>query len=182
MFRQAVGESARGASGLHWEEWEMRVGIVSDTHGHVELARPAVRMFEGLEVDHVLHCGDIGSTEIVELFEQWPTDYVFGNCDTDQKALEAAIESAGQTCHGEFGEFELEGVSFALVHSHEPRRFAAAVGSGRYQVVCYGHTHVASIEHTGDTLVINPGAIYRAKPHSVALLELPELKAMIIGL
>jgi predicted phosphodiesterase len=56
------------------------------------------------------------------------------------------------------------------------------VGSGQYQVVCFGHTHVASIQQRGDTLVINPGAIYRAKPHSVALLELPQLEAMIIGL
>ncbi len=60
----------------------MRVGIVSDTHGHVELTRPAVRMFESLEVDRVLHCGDIGSTEVVELFAAWPTDFVFGNCDS----------------------------------------------------------------------------------------------------
>ena len=160
----------------------MRVGIVSDTHGHVEHTRPAIRMFESLEVDRVIHCGDIGSPDVVELFAKWPTDYVFGNCDSDQKPLRAAIERAGQTCHGEFGEFELEGVSFALIHSHEPRRFAAAVGSGRYQVVCYGHTHVALIEERGETLTINPGAVYRANPHTVAVLELPERKAMIIGL
>jgi putative phosphoesterase len=160
----------------------MRVGIVSDTHGHVGLTRPAVRMFESLEVERVFHCGDIGSVEVVELFSAWPTDFVFGNCDTDQKPLRAAIEEAGQTCHGEFADFELEGMRIALVHSHVPRQFAAAVGSGRYRVVCYGHTHVASIEHRGDTLVINPGAVYRATPHTVAVLELPELKAMIVGL
>jgi uncharacterized protein len=160
----------------------MRVGIVSDTHGHVAHTRPAVRMLESLDVEHVIHCGDIGSAEVVELFAPWPTDFVFGNCDTDQKSLQAAIEQAGQTCHGEFGEFDLEGVRIALIHSHEARRFAAVVGSGRYQVVCYGHTHVALIEHRGETLVINPGAVYRASPHTVALLELPELKAMIVGL
>jgi uncharacterized protein len=160
----------------------MRVGIVSDTHGNVGLTRPAVRMFESLDVEHVVHCGDIGSAEVVDLFAPWPTDFVFGNCDTDQKSLRAAIEQSGQTCHGEFGDFEIEGIRIALVHSHAPRQFAAAVGSGRYQVVCYGHTHVALIEHRGDTLVINPGAIYRANPHTVAVLDLPELEAMIVGL
>jgi uncharacterized protein len=160
----------------------MRVGIVSDTHGHVGLTRPAVRMFESLEVERILHCGDIGSAEIVDLFAAWPMDYVFGNCDTDQRPLRAAIEDAGQTCHGEFGDFEIEGARIALVHSHDRRRFVAAVGSGRYDIVCYGHTHVAEIEHRGETLTINPGAIYRASPHSIALLELPERKAMIVGL
>ena len=160
----------------------MRIGIISDTHGQVEQTRTAVRMFESLDVQRVLHCGDIGSAEVVALFAPWPTDFVFGNTDADQKPLRAAIERAGKTCHGEFGDVTIEGVRIALVHSHEPRRFSASIGSGRYQVVCYGHTHVASIERRGDVLVINPGAVYRAKPHSVAVLDLPELAATIVEL
>jgi putative phosphoesterase len=160
----------------------MRVGVISDTHGHVEMTRPAVRMFESLEVERVLHCGDIGSAEVVAMFAPWPTDFVFGNTDIDQKPLRDAISRAGQTCHGDFGDLTLEGVRLALIHSHEPRRFAACIGSGRYQVVCYGHTHVASIEKRSDTLVLNPGAVYRANPHSVAVLELPQLEATIVEL
>ena len=64
----------------------MRVGIISDTHGQVDFTRPALRMFESLDVERVLHCGDIGSSEVVELFERWPTDFVFGNCDMEQRA------------------------------------------------------------------------------------------------
>lgn len=160
----------------------MRVGIISDTHGQLEQTRTAIRMFESLEVERVFHCGDIGSAEVVELFSPWPTDFVFGNTDAEQKLLRAAIERAGQTCHGEFGDFLIDDVRIALIHSHEPRRFAASIGSGRFQVVCYGHTHVASIERRGDTLVINPGAVHRATPHSVALLELPQLEATIVEL
>jgi len=160
----------------------MRVGVISDTHGHVELARPAVRMFQSLNVERVLHCGDIGSEDVVELFASWPTDFVFGNCDTDHRRLRTAIEKAGQTCHGEFGDLTLEGVRIALIHSHERRLFVASVGSGRYEVVCYGHTHVASIERRGDTLLVNPGAIYRARPHSVAVLDLPQKTATIVEL
>ena len=158
----------------------MRVGIISDTHGQVEQTRTAVRMFESLDVERVLHCGDVGSAAVVELFAPWPTDFVFGNTDTEHKALRTAIERAGQTCHGEFGDVTIEGIRIALIHSHEPRRFSASIGSGRYQVVCYGHTHTASIERRGDTLVINPGAVFRAKPHSVAVLDLPALEATIV--
>jgi len=160
----------------------MRVGIISDTHGHLEFTRPAVRMFESLDVERVLHCGDIGSPAVVDLFARWPTDFVFGNSDTEQRALRSAIEQAGQTCHGEMGQLEIEGVRIALLHSHDRRLFSASVGSGRYATICYGHTHVASIERQGETLLVNPGAIYRANPHSIAVLELPQNTATIVNL
>ncbi len=160
----------------------MRLGIISDTHGHVELTRPAVRMLESLEVDAVLHCGDIGSLAVVELFAAWPTHFVFGNCDDNPEALAAAIRRAGQTCHGLFGDLEFEGVRVALLHSHERRRFREAIDGGDYRLVCYGHTHVAAIDRHGETLVVNPGAIYRADPHSVAVVELPAVEATIVEL
>lgn len=160
----------------------MRLGIISDTHGHVELTRPAVRMLESLEVDTVLHCGDIGSMDVVKLFQLWPTHFVFGNCDERLEAFAAAIRDAGQTCHGLFGELELDGVRIAMLHSHERRRFRDTIDSGEYRLVCYGHTHIAAIDPRGDTLVVNPGAIYRADPHSVAIVDLPAVKATIIEL
>lgn len=160
----------------------MRLGILSDTHGHVDLTRPAVRMFESLDVDVVLHCGDIGTLAVVELFGQWPTHFVFGNCDERSGELAAAIEAAGQTCHGLFGDLELEGIRIALLHSHERRRFRDAIDSGDYRLVCYGHTHVAAIDPHGETLIVNPGAIYRANPHSVAIVDLPTVQATIIEL
>ena len=160
----------------------MRLGVISDTHGHVELTRPAVRMLESLDVDVVLHCGDIGSMAVVELFAKWPTHFVFGNCDDDLDTFAKQIQAAGQTCHGMFGDFELEGVRIALLHSHDHRSFRQAIDSGDYRLVCYGHTHVAAIDPHGDTLVVNPGAIYRANPHSIAIIELPKVAALIMDL
>ncbi len=160
----------------------MRLGVVSDTHGHVELTRPAVRMLESLEVDSVLHCGDIGSIEVVELFAAWPTHFVFGNCDYGTEQFAAAIKKAGQTCHGMFGDLEFDGVRVAMLHSHDRRRFRETIDSGDYQLVCYGHTHVAAIDKRGKTTVVNPGAIYRAEPHSLAIVDLPAVEATIIKL
>ena len=50
----------------------MRIGVLSDTHGHVENTLTAVRMLESLEVEAVLHCGDIGSVQIPRLLAAWP--------------------------------------------------------------------------------------------------------------
>jgi uncharacterized protein len=160
----------------------MRLGIISDTHGHVELSRPAVRMLESLEIDAVLHCGDIGSIEVVELFAKWPTHFVFGNCDDATATFAAAIKKASQTCHGMFGDLEFEGVRVALLHSHDRRKFRETIDGGEYQLVCYGHTHVAAVDRYGDTVVVNPGAIYRADPHSIAVVDLPAIEATIVEL
>jgi putative phosphoesterase len=160
----------------------LRLGVISDTHGHVELTRPAVRMLESLEVDAVLHCGDIGSMAVVELFAAWPTHFVFGNCDENTGSFAAAIERAGQTCHGMFGDLEFDGLKVALLHSHERNRFRDAIDSGQYRLVCYGHTHVAAIDRRGETVVLNPGAIYRASPHTIAVVDLPAVEASIIEL
>ncbi|MEO0529238.1 MAG: YfcE family phosphodiesterase [Planctomycetota bacterium] len=158
----------------------MRIGVVSDTHGSIEHTRPAIRMLESLEVEAVLHCGDIGSTDIVELFAPWPTHFVFGNCDYDHADLRRAIDAAGQTCHGLFGAIDLAGVRIALLHSHERTRFRETIDSGDYRLVCYGHTHVAKEETVGDTLVLNPGALYRANPHTIAIVDLISVQSTLI--
>lgn len=160
----------------------MRIGVVSDSHGHTDHTLPAIRMLESLEVDRVLHCGDIGSAEVVALFEPWPTHFVFGNCDYNQGELAAAIQKAGQQCHDTFGDLEFEGVRIALLHSHERRKFQEVLDNTDYQIVCYGHTHIAENEKRGGKLVINPGALYRAAKHSIAVIELPACEATIVDL
>ena len=116
---------------------------------------------------------------MVELFAAWPTDFVFGNCDDHRKRLAAAIEAAGQTCHGEFGSLEIEGKRVALLHSDDRRRFQHALHSGEWDLVCYGHTHEAESHREDKTLVLNPGALYRAHPHTLAVVNLETMEAEI---
>jgi uncharacterized protein len=153
----------------------MRIGVVSDTHAHVANTRKAVEVLENRSVDCVLHCGDIGSPEIIPLFARWPTHFVFGNCDHDHDALSRTITLWEQTSHGAFGAIELEGCRVALIHGHETRRFRETIASQKYRLVCYGHTHVPEHHYEGDTLVVNPGALFRANPHTIAIVELPQL-------
>ena len=160
----------------------MRLGIVSDTHGHVPYTHAAVDVLATRKVDVVLHCGDIGSTVIVPLFAAWPTHFVFGNVDRNEADLRRAIESAWQTCHGRFGRLELAGRRIALIHSDDGVLFRQTIGGGGFDLVCYGHTHVAEHHLEGRTLVLNPGALYRANPHSLAVVELPGLEVEHVAL
>jgi putative phosphoesterase len=139
-------------------------------------------MLESLEVAEVIHCGDIGSPEIVPLFAAWPTHFVLGNVDHDEPPLREAIDRCGQTCHGRFGSIDRLGRKIAFLHSDDQRRFAETIHGGDWDLVCYGHTHVARQLRQGRTLVLNPGALYRATPHSIAIVDLPAVEATIISL
>lgn len=139
-------------------------------------------MLESLEVDVVLHCGDVGGQDVVRQFHAWPTHFVAGNCDYDLDALGQAVRAENQHWHELFGDLTIDGRRVALLHSHDHKAFRRACRSGDYDLVCYGHTHVAEIEQSTTTLVLNPGAVYRANPHSVAVVETSTLEATIIPL
>jgi putative phosphoesterase len=154
----------------------MLIAIVSDTHGHVEFTRQAVRMLAGFEIGAVIHCGDIGSDEILPLFGDWPLHFVFGNVDSQPERIRrSALEN--QTCHERFGEVELAGRRLAFLHGDDAQKLRDAVREACYELVCYGHTHVAEQHREGGTLVLNPGALYRAQPHSLAIVDLTTLEA-----
>ena len=149
----------------------MLLGIVSDTHGQVDSTRPAIRMLESMGVEAVIHCGDIGSVDIVPMFRPWPTHFVFGNVDFDVDELRQAIAAAGLECHDRFGSLDLAGRRIAFLHGDDDRRFRETIAGQEYDLVCYGHTHVAEQQQRGRTLVLNPGALHRATPHSLAVVE-----------
>jgi putative phosphoesterase len=154
----------------------MLLGVVSDTHGHLENTHRAVRMLESLSVEQVIHCGDIGSPEIPALFAAWPTHFVFGNVDYDLPQLRAAIHKAKLKCHERFGELQLAGRNIAFLHSDDGKRFQQTINENRFDLICYGHTHVAKAEQIGRSLVLNPGALYRASSHTIAVVNLATME------
>jgi putative phosphoesterase len=158
----------------------VRIGVVSDTHGHYGNTREAVQRLAEWEVAEVLHCGDIGSPELVPLFARWPTHFVFGNVDRDHAGLRQAIEQAGQTCHGLIGHRLIAGRRIVFLHGDDARLFRQTVKSGEWDLVCYGHTHRPAWRQEAGTWLLNPGALYRARPHALAVVEVPDFNVQSI--
>lgn len=156
------------------------IGVVSDTHGHVPFAMDAVRVFEPFGVEQIIHCGDIGSASIPSVFSKWPAHYVLGNVDQDTEQLNDAIQSAGAILHGRFGKIELRGRKLAFIHGDDTHLLQREAVSGKWDLLCHGHTHVAQRKFVGNTLVLNPGALYRARQHTVAIVEFPQLAVHIL--
>ena len=149
----------------------MLVGILSDTHDRVEAAAAAVELLRGRGAAYFLHCGDVGGERVLDLFAGLPAAFVWGNTDWDRRPLERYARSVGAECLGAAGELELGGKLFALQHGDDPRAMRRVLDGQRHDYLLHGHTHLRRDERVGRTRVINPGALHRAKPKTVALLD-----------
>lgn len=159
----------------------MRIAVLSDTHGKSEPTKASLDLIRLRDVSAILHCGDIGSERLIECFLDWPTHFVFGNVDDDREHFHKAIEAAGQSSHGAFGDVMLENKRIAFLHGDDAIRLRETIASGEWDLVCYGHTHRKETHQEGRTMVLNPGALYRARPRTFAIVELPSLKVEFLA-
>ncbi|MGD9126418.1 MAG: YfcE family phosphodiesterase [Planctomycetia bacterium] len=160
----------------------MLLGIISDTHGEVTTTRNAIRMFESLGVEHVVHCGDIGSAAIVDLFAGFKAYFVFGNVDHQRDYIRHAIEDNNQNCQERFGSLEIDGRKIAFLHGDDCNCLCETAQSQKWDLVCHGHTHMPHLSRRGKTLVLNPGAIVCATRSSIAIVDLSTMQATHVPL
>jgi hypothetical protein len=151
---------------------QMKIAILSDSHGDQRMVAAALRRLRGEKLEAILHCGDVGDAATVSCFAGLTTHFVVGNCDYDEGSLRDMAQRLDLHWHGAFADLELGGKRFALLHGDDHRRLEKAIHSGTYDYVCHGHTHARREERVGRTLVINPGALHRARPKTLALLDL----------
>lgn len=138
----------------------MRIAILSDTHDNIWRLESALPQLA--EADVVLHCGDLCSPFMVDRLalgvKGKPIHLVWGNNDGDRQMITVAAAKAGNFfLHGELAELDLEGTRVAMTHYPQVARALAA--SGLYDLVCYGHDHIAHEERLGRTMLLNPGEV-----------------------
>ncbi len=160
----------------------MKIGILSDTHDQVERTSKAVAALIGAGAEALVHCGDLTCPAVVLECAALTCYYVFGNNDFDQESLGREIRRTGGVCLGRGGEIALGGRRIAVTHgdsAREVRRLLEAVPD----YLLFGHSHRAADERRGATRWINPGALHRTSPWSVAVLDLgtDSLELLIIG-
>jgi len=151
----------------------MKIGVLSDTHGCIDAVDRALSEFASRHVEMLIHCGDIDDAATVKSFARWDVHFVYGNCDADRLAIRRAIDSIGATLHEPFGHLQIEGKQLAWLHGDQSELMRDVEFSGAYDYLFFGHTHVAEHRMTSHTQVINPGALFRARPRSCLVLDLP---------
>jgi putative phosphoesterase len=146
----------------------MKIGIISDTHGFLDLQIKA--LFAG--VDHILHAGDVGDAFIAfELEQIAPVTVVTGNTDLGLSFKETEVVTLADTI-------------FLVHHIVNPSaltdKVRARITKEKPNVVVFGHTHKRFAEMVNGILFFNPG--YAGKPkfgaeRSVAILRCDETGA-----
>lgn len=153
------------------ESGKMLIGIMSDSHGKQQAVRQALEIFHKLGVEHVIHCGDVGGTEVFDELVGWPLTFVWGNTDFPAAPLLTYLKTVGIAPPGAIpAEVTLGGKRFAIFHGHE-QGFAQTLENPGTDYICHGHTHERRDERIGVTRIINPGALHRARPKTVATLD-----------
>jgi putative phosphoesterase len=140
----------------------MKIGILSDIHDNLWNLSAAVAALE--EADLLLCCGDLCSPFVIPQLARFSKEVhiVFGNNDADLYRITLnASKHSNIHLHGEWFESSFEGQRFGMNHFDYIARNLA--GSGRFDVVCFGHNHIREISRSGNTLLINPGPIMGAK-------------------
>ncbi len=152
----------------------MRIGLLSDTHNHIEHVKAALAQFRDRGVTTLLHAGDVTRASTLELLRGFDVWIARGNMDRDPQLGPTATRLFGEGRWRDEHSLTLDGVSIALIHGDLGHRLRALIHAGTYAYVIHGHTHLSRRERIGRTWVINPGALggIRWETPSCAILDL----------
>ncbi|MFP6903789.1 MAG: YfcE family phosphodiesterase [Verrucomicrobiota bacterium] len=151
----------------------MKIGLLSDTHGHLARSHAAIQCLLEQGVECLIHCGDIGSEQIlIELAadchaDRIPVYAVTGNVDLHRADIIDFPESTGVHV-ARAHTIRLAGKRVGIVHGDDGRAMREMIDSGTCDLVFTGHTHRVSDEQVRGVRVINPGAVYPAAQATVA--------------
>ncbi|MBF0165593.1 MAG: YfcE family phosphodiesterase [Magnetococcales bacterium] len=165
----------------------MKIGLISDSHDHLEHMAQAMACFRERGVTRILHAGDFVCPATIQAMAGFEVAAVLGNNDGERAGLSRAFAAIGGRLEGEFLELESpdgQGL-MALYHGTVARLRDALVAGGDYRVVITGHTHRPVNRLEGTTLVLNPGTLHGFGQRATAMIyddtlhaaELIELQA-----
>jgi len=134
----------------------MRIGVVSDTHNNMPNVRKIVSLFNQLDLQKVVHTGDITQAKTLEVFSHLkvPLHGVYGNNDLERDSLEAAVAKYGFQFTDPPLSIQWHGRELKVVH--DPRDLED-LDLSSCDLALHGHTHLRTLLRRENSLVFNPG-------------------------
>jgi putative phosphoesterase len=150
----------------------MKVGIIADSHDHVDRLEAAVELLDALGAQVLFHCGDVGGLEAFQTMGDFETYAVLGNSDRYSTSLRRWVDDSSITVLEDGQAVELADKRIAMAHGHFRQRLEQLIASQQYDYVLHGHSHRTKDVMVGRTRVICPGALDRTMLKTVGLLDL----------
>jgi putative phosphoesterase len=167
------------------------LGVISDTHipdKAPELNPQVVNRFKSMQLDAILHAGDVTSPQVLVQLEQIAPVYaVLGNQDIfalRHLPLQVRLDRAGIKIgmahgHGNLFEYWLDKFDRYLHGRHVGRYIQRMLRTfPDSDVIVFGHLHVPCNFHIDGKLLFNPGSTTypwpRSEPPSFGLLYLEQ--------
>jgi len=163
----------------------MKIAVMSDTHDNVVNMKKVLGRISEIGVDQIIHCGDLISPFIMDELQAFEkkVHVVFGYQDVNLVTISHSFEKkySNLIFYKDFGKIEIGGRKIFIIHNNELSREIAE--NKKYDVVFYGHNHVAKSELVGKTLLVNPGevlgikgkvtfAVYDTEKNNIEIIEL----------
>ena len=148
----------------------MKVGIISDTHGHENRWALAYEKFFK-DADLILHAGDVlyhgprnpmledyHPAGLAERINTSPVPVIIakGNCDSEVDAM--VLEGPVQT---PYAYVMMEGLRIVVTHGHTVESDEEKDAMARHlkaDIFISGHIHTNVLERRGETIFLNPGS------------------------
>jgi putative phosphoesterase len=153
----------------------LRLGVLADSHDHLDFLEKAVDLFRQRQVQAVVHAGDFVAPFTVPVLGQAGCKVygVYGNNDGERVLLQRRFAEIGGELHERPHEFELGGQRVLVLH--EPVGLEGLARAGTWALVVYGHTHQVDLRE-GPTVILNPGEVcgWLTGRATAAVVELPQ--------
>ncbi len=142
----------------------MKICIVSDSHDNRDNLEKAIIAAKKAGVEVVIHCGDVVASNTLEVIirQELPIHVIYGNNKGDLTTMSQMASNPKNNIHfyGQDADINLGGKRIFIVHY--PHYAEALALTGKYDVVCCGHSHklrIANIKNVKNstTLFIDAG-------------------------
>jgi len=177
----------------------MKLGLISDIHGHINALTTALKLLADLGAEQILCLGDMvqpdtDSIPVLNIIRHNDILTVFGNHEQDvinQQSMQPTLDEDTLTFLTDLPfsrTVSLEGKIIYMTHAspwdesrglyfRHPQSYQRAAAQTKADIVLVGHTHAAGHVQFDKTHFYNPGAVWDSNSGRIgtcALLTLPD--------
>ena len=164
----------------------MKIGVISDTHGSVEIWKKVYQSFFS-DADFIIHAGDVlyhgprnpilddyNPASLVEALNECPIPLHIakGNCDSEVDAM-----VLNMPLQAPYAYLVIDGIRILVTHGHlfsEKEKIALAKHL-KVDLFITGHIHTNVLEKINETIFLNPGSPSMSKradkKSTIAIIE-----------